>query len=228
MADNNYGGSLTFGGVSIGKSFVLSFPKIETEKKDATHHGSGGWRTSIPSGLITNGDITLSVMVEAGLVAGIKAAIKAKTIDDVVIVSNLNTYTYTEGFYLSIEEEGADAQNPDVMKCTIVMALNGEPTITTTVGAGDWWDSAIALAIVNPQIALTHPATRQLVVNAIMPNGVVITVDAADLTFTSSVEAKATVDAAGLITTVAAGDTTIKATTTDGGLLDAYALVTVS
>jgi hypothetical protein len=151
---------------------------------------------------------------------------EAKTISECIVADSVDTMTF-DGFYQSIKKESADAQNPNLQKVTVVIVPTGGITITDTV-AGDWWDSAIALSVLPADIALTHPDTEQLVVRAIMPDGRAITVAAADLTFSSSVEADATVSAAGLITTVSSGATVIHITTTDGGLLDAYAQVTVT
>jgi len=95
--------------------------------------------------------------------------------------------------------------------------------------SANWYDDVYALAISSADIALTHPATRQLVVRALHESGSPSTPPMADLTFASGTVGTATVGAnTGLITTVAAGDTLISVTITAKPAIDAFADVTVS
>ena len=92
----------------------------------------------------------------------------------------------------------------------------------------NWYDDLIALAFTSGDFALTHPATRQLTVKAVHSDSTVSTVPASLLTFASSDTGKATVSASGLVTTVAAGATTIKATVTAASQWDCNVICTVS
>ena len=92
----------------------------------------------------------------------------------------------------------------------------------------NWYDDVIALAFAPAEIDLTHPDTFQTQVMAIPQFGSAFVAPFADLTLASSVVGTATINAAGLITTVAAGSTVVSATITAKTSIDAFADVTVS
>jgi len=100
--------------------------------------------------------------------------------------------------------------------------------IIEILDTANWYDNVIALAISGGDFALTHPDTRLLQVWAIPSSGAAFLPPVADLTFASSTVGAATVDAAGLVTTVAAGTTTVKASITAVATIDANVIVTVS
>jgi hypothetical protein len=227
---SDFGSVITFndggGADPVGECFVVSYPELTGIEIAYRTHASGAQR-KIPSGATATGDVVLNLLVDAATLIAVDAAIAAGTTGEFVITNDVFTMTW-DGFYKGRGVESNDSENPNVLKFTATIACDGLPVVAAVSPAGDWWDSAIALSVIPADIALTHPGTQQLVVKAIMPTGAAITVPAADLTFTSSVVGKATVNAAGLVTTVAAGSTTIHVTVTDGGLLDAYAEVVVS
>ena len=128
MAVSNYGLTLTKGGQPVGKCKVINNPEVSTEKISSTHHGSGGWAESIPSGLITVGDIELEVICEATTFYDVVAEMEAQTISSVVITDAVDTFT-CNGYYLSAKKSGADADNPDLVKATVKIAFTGEPTL---------------------------------------------------------------------------------------------------
>lgn len=131
MAESDYGSTITFGGASVGKCTVTDFPEIATDKINTTNHSSGGWSEGIPSGLLTTGDITLTVLLEAGVLDGITADMLAKTIDEVVIANEVDTMTF-DGFFLSIKTEAADAQSPDAVRASVVITPTGAISINPT------------------------------------------------------------------------------------------------
>lgn len=133
MADTNYGSTLTKGGVTVGKCMVQDFPEISTGKAVTTNHASGGVAESIPNGLITLGDITISLICEEGTLAGIHADIEAKSVEPIVITDEVDDMTF-DGYYLSAKKEPADANNPDTIKATVVIACTGAIVITPHVG----------------------------------------------------------------------------------------------
>lgn len=91
----------------------------------------------------------------------------------------------------------------------------------------NWYDDAIALAIVGGDITLASTTgTQQTVVKAIHSDGSVSTPPVADLTFSSDAVGTATY-VAGLVTGVAAGTTTIRVTITAKTAIDAAVDVTV-
>ncbi|HLE52699.1 MAG TPA: hypothetical protein VI755_11590 [Anaerolineales bacterium] len=128
-AYTNYGSTLTKGGVAVGACMVIDFPEIATGKANTTNHGSGGYAESIPNGLITLGDITLSVIVVDGVLATIRNEMASKTISSVVISDGVESMTF-DGYYLSAKKEAADANSPDVSKLTVVIAPTGSLIIT--------------------------------------------------------------------------------------------------
>jgi hypothetical protein len=93
----------------------------------------------------------------------------------------------------------------------------------------NWWDSVIGLSIVGGDFALTHPATKTLQVYAIPSgSGAAFLAPVADLTFSSSTVGAATISSVGLVTTVAAGTSTLKVSITAKTSVDANVIVTVS
>jgi hypothetical protein len=124
MAESNYGATMTKGGTSVGKVAVQDFPEIGTSKAPATHHGSGGVAESIPNGLISLGDVSLSIIREAGTLSAIHADIAAKSIEEIVINDGFDTMTF-DGYYLSAKPEPADADSPDTSKLAVVVACTG-------------------------------------------------------------------------------------------------------
>lgn len=101
-------------------------------------------------------------------------------------------------------------------------------TIRELVTDANWYDNVIALAYLDDDIALTHPDTEQLILYAIPSIGDAFVPPYADITFLSGTPATATVDVDGLVTTVAAGTTTVNAKITAVPTIETNALITVS
>lgn len=128
-AESNYGSTFTKGGSAPAPAIVVDFPELSMGKLNATTHASGGETDYIPSGLLDAGDITLSLMLETGDLAAMKTDMAAGTVSSVVVSNGLDTMTGS-GFYTSIKPEGADAQNPDIVKATVVVAFTGGITLS--------------------------------------------------------------------------------------------------
>lgn len=126
-ATTNYGSTFTFNSVTIGKCIVIGFPEFATEGPDTTNHSSGGWGESIPSGLIRVGDLTMSVLNEAGVYLAIRTLMVNKTIGPSVIANGVDTIT-GQSWIKSVKLEDADAQSPDANKLTVVVAPTGSWT----------------------------------------------------------------------------------------------------
>ena len=131
MAESDYGSTITKGGQAVGKCIVIDFPEISTDKIPTTHHGSGGWGEKIPSGLLNQGDVSLMVLLETGVFDGIVDEMLAKTVDEVVISNEINTMSFS-GFYLTAKQEAADAQAPNAVRASVVIAATGAIAINTT------------------------------------------------------------------------------------------------
>lgn len=129
MAESNYASTFTKGGSSIGKCIVIDFPELSTEKINVTNHASGGKTEYIPSKLIDAGDITLSILLENTELGDIYTDMEAETIETCVIVSPVDTMTFS-GWYQSVKAEAADAQSPDAVKATVVLAITGGVVIS--------------------------------------------------------------------------------------------------
>lgn len=101
--------------------------------------------------------------------------------------------------------------------------------VTEIVTSAVWSDDVVGISILGDNIrALTHPATLQLSVRAVTSQGYVFTPPYADLTFASSTGGTATVNSAGLVTTVASGATTISATITAKNTIGSAFVLNVS
>lgn len=100
--------------------------------------------------------------------------------------------------------------------------------IIEVIYGSNWEDDAIALAIDNADIELATNGTTTLQVYALFNNALPKLVNNSDLTFTSTTEATATVDATGKVTAVAAGTTIINVVLTKKNSIEAFANVTVS
>lgn len=94
----------------------------------------------------------------------------------------------------------------------------------------NWYDNVVALAIEGGDFSLVHPATRTLVVYAIPNNGDAPFIPpVADLTFTSGTTGTATIGTnTGLVTTVAAGTSLLKAVITAKNTVEASCTLTVT
>lgn len=129
-AVNNYGTTLTKGGTPIGKIMVQDYPEITTGKAVTTHHGSGGVATHMPNGLITLGDMTVSIQLEEGTLASIHADMAAESVEPIVLTDNTDVLTIAEGYFLSVKPEPADANAPDTHKASLVIACSGALVIS--------------------------------------------------------------------------------------------------
>lgn len=101
--------------------------------------------------------------------------------------------------------------------------------ITEILFNRQWYDNVIALAIEGGDFSLATGATKSLKVFAIPNDGTAaFLAPASEITFSSDATSKATVDGTGVVTAVAAGNATIKATITGKSDIDANVVVTVS
>lgn len=144
------------------------------------------------------------------------------------------TLQLSGGFTLSMTADGV-AQTPlmgraletdvSVGGCSAAGVL---AYITRVVDNANWYDDVVGLSILGGDIALTHPDTQLISVMALHSDGGYAPAVVADLTFASDTVGTATIDSAGLITTVAAGTTLISATITAKPAIDASVTLTVS
>ena len=103
--------------------------------------------------------------------------------------------------------------------------------LTEILDSVNWYDDVTALAVDGGDFALTHPATSTLKVWAIKGNSTdaPFLAPVADLTFTSGTVGTATIGAhTGIVTTVAAGSTLLKAVITSKTSIEASCTLTVS
>jgi len=145
------------------------------------------------------------------------------------------TATLTGSFSLSMTADGVSTTplslralaNPDLTTA----ACSSTPVLAKIIEILDnanWYDSVIGLSIVGGDFALTHPDTKQLVVYAIPSVGAAFLAPVADLTFSSATVGTATISSSGLVTTVAAGTSVLKASITSKATVDANVIITVS
>ena len=101
-------------------------------------------------------------------------------------------------------------------------------TITEKINGAKWYDNVIALAIKGGDFDLAKGTSKSLQVYAIKNDGsAAFLAPVGGITFTSSETSKATVEG-GIVSGVAAGSSTIKATITEVPEIDANVVVTVT
>lgn len=101
--------------------------------------------------------------------------------------------------------------------------------ITEQLVGASWYDNVFALAVEDSDIELTAPSgTQTLSVYALPVTGDAFKPPYADLTFTSAADATASVDAEGVVTGKAAGNTTITVAIKNKTGIEAVANVTVT
>ncbi len=128
-AVTNYGSLFTFNSVSIGKCRVTGFPEIATDKAPTTNHSSGGFAESIPTGLITIGDMKLSLLNEAGVLSALRTLLVNKTVATAVVTNGIDTIT-GQGYILSVQPKDADAEAPKANELDVVVAATGTWTVS--------------------------------------------------------------------------------------------------
>lgn len=140
--------------------------------------------------------------------------------------------TMTGAFTISLTPDGV-ATTPLVARALASndswLGCSSEPTyakINEILYNTNWYDNVIALAIEGGDFSLANAATKTLVVRAVPQSGASFIPPVADLTFSSTVVGDATVDAAGVVTWVSDGASTIKATITAKPAIDANVVVT--
>ncbi len=138
----------------------------------------------------------------------------------------------TGAFTLSMTPDGV-AQTPLSVRALASGEVTGAgsrptyATITEILDNAKWHDDIIALAIEAGDVELDVAQTKALKVYAIPKSGAAMLAPLSGLTFATSDDTFATVSNAGVVTAVATGTATIKATITDKPEIDANITVTV-
>lgn len=138
-------------------------------------------------------------------------------------------------FSLSMTADGVASTPLTVRALSYVDTTTGACTndaylakIIEIVDGADWWDNIRAIAIAGGDFTIAHPGTEQLTVYAIPTEGAAFIPPVADLTFASGTVGTATIDANGLVTSVAAGTTLISVTVTSATSYDSKVTCTVT
>ncbi|MFZ2992531.1 MAG: Ig-like domain-containing protein [Microgenomates group bacterium] len=135
-------------------------------------------------------------------------------------------------FTISLTPDGVASTplNARALASSNVVGCADTPTYATIkeiIYNTNWYDNVVGLSIVGGDFTIAS-GTRQLTVYAIPSSGAAFVPPVADLTFASSDATKATVSAGGLVTFVASGTTTVKASITAATSIDANIVVTCS
>jgi hypothetical protein len=123
-ASSDYGSTFTFNSVSIGKCIIVGFPEVSDEGVETTNHSTSGYATSIPSGLVRVGDLTLSVLDESGVYAAIRLLMTNKTVATAAIGNGIESISGS-AWVKSVKLEDADATGPKADTMTVVLACTG-------------------------------------------------------------------------------------------------------
>ena len=127
-ATTNYGSTYTFNGSTLGPAQIIEYPEVSTGVVETTNHAGGGVSEYIPSGVLTLGQMTFSVILSAAtVVTTLDTAIDSKTVANSVVANGVNTATFSS-FIVSVKIESADATGPEANKATVVV----QPTGTIT------------------------------------------------------------------------------------------------
>lgn len=121
---SDYSSTFTFNSVSIGKCIVTGFPEVVMDEAETTSHDGTGFASSIPSGLVRVGDLTLSILAESGKYAAIRLLQTNKTVATASVTNGLDTISGS-GWIRSVKVEDADATDPNAIKLTVVVACTG-------------------------------------------------------------------------------------------------------
>src|SRR5258706_7014426 len=144
--------------------------------------------------------------------------------------------TLTGNFNLALKTDGVSTTPLSAMALASQDLTNAscqsEPIYAQIIEILDnafWYSNVFALSISGGSFALTDPATKQLIVYALRTGDLPFVVpDYSDLTFTSDTTGVATVDSAGLVTTVSAGSSLLHVEITSNTAVNDEATVTVS
>lgn len=228
-ASSDFGTLVTIAGVT-GKITSIDPPKLSVGTIETTNHSSAGWREYIADTLKGAGAFTLTMELTGALVAQLEAVWAAFAPVAVTFTEYGAPAWSFNGILKDIKNSVADASKPSEEVVTITIQPTG--AVTIAAAAGNWYtDVGYIYLNTGGLLALTHPTTSQLTVYGVIPGLPPFQLSAAQIancTFASSVAGQATVSAAGLITTVAAGDTTVSVHITAKAAVETVVVVTVS
>ncbi len=212
MPYSDFGTLCTIAGVTA-KVINVEPPLLSVGTIETTNHSSANWREYIADTLKGGGAFKLTVEASAANVAQIAAVWAAFAAVAIVFTEKSMPAWSFSGLLTDFKYETANAQKPGEETVTITIQPTG--AVTIAAAATNWYDDVTYLFTdLGGAYSVAHPATHQLIVYAVIPGlppHLVTAAEMADIDFASSVVGKATIDAAGLITTVAAGDTVISA-----------------
>jgi hypothetical protein len=229
MADTDYGTLVTIAGVTL-KVINVEPPELSTDIIQTTNHSSGGWREYIADTLKGAAAFTITAEGSGAMVEQLETVWAARVAVAIVFTEYGFPAWSFNGLIKSFKLNPANAQSPNEAIASITIQPTGAMTIAAA--AGNWYtDVSFIYFDVGGLYTIAHPGTHQLVVYGVIPGLPPFALSAAEIaacTFASSVAGKATVSAAGLITTVATGATTVSAYITAKSAVETVVNVTVS
>ena len=229
MASTDYGTQCTIAGVT-GKVINVDPPALSVGVIETTNHSSAGWREYIADTLMGAGKFTLTMEVDASLVGNLQTVFAAFAAVAIVFTeTGMPAWTFN-GILSDFQFDAANASKPTEATVKVTIQPTGALTFAA---AGTYWDTDVEYLFLDcgGLLALTIPATHQLVVYKVIPGIPPVALNSTEIaacTFASSVGAKASVSAAGLIASLVAGDTTVKVNITAKAAVETAVVVTVT
>lgn len=228
MANNNFGTMFTIAGCS-GNVLSVSAPKMSVGKLETTHMQTAGWRTYISDGLRGVDSFEVTMQTSAALVQDIFDVFSAgESVACVFTGNDLPAWSF-DGILLTFDLGKADAKSPDIEQ--VIITVQPTDDITIAAEGGDWFDGVSSLFTdLGGAYTMAAAGEHQLAVYAIRDGSIhtVSVAEMSDLTFASTVGAKATVSATGLVEGVASGNTTVTVAVTSAPTINTSILFTVT
>ena len=229
MASTDFGTQVTIAGVTM-KVINVPPPKLSVGTLETTNHSSANWREYIADSLKGASSFSVTAELTGAMLAQLTSVWEAFAAVAITFTEyGIPAWTFN-GIIGDIALSTANAKSPGEETVDITIQPTGAVTIAAV--AGDWYTdvTAIYTDVGGLYTTAAHPTTHQLIVYGVIPGIAPFTLSAAEIaacTFASSVAGKATVSAAGLITTVASGDTVVSIHITAKAAVETVVNVTV-
>jgi hypothetical protein len=211
MASTDFGTQVTIAGVTM-KVINVPPPKLSVGMIETTNHSSAGWKEYITDSLKGASSFSVTAELTGAMLAQLTTVWAALAPVAITFTEyGIPAWTFN-GLIGDIAMSTANAKSPGEETVDITIQPTGAVTIAAV--GGNWYTDVTAIftdvggAYTTPAV----PGTHQLIVYKVipgLPDQAMNATEIAACTFASTVGAKATVSAAGLITAVASGATVV-------------------
>jgi hypothetical protein len=214
--------------IPVADALSVGFPSVTTGVTETTTL-AGGFATNIPNNVINVSSFTVEVKNAASAIANFLAAMVAKTVQAFSLDFTDGDSMTGNAQLIGIAPAGANIGSPATDKFTLTFQPTGVLAVAATTG--DWYAGVDGLSIIGGDVSMASgSAATALVVYAVASGGgFSFEASNALLDFVSSDPTKASVGAnTGIVTPLAVGVTTIKASITGKATVEINVVVTVT